>query len=202
MDASHGKGPTHGGVTQLLQRWTAGDQGALDELLPIAYQELRRIAAGPARRGAPGHTLQTTGLVHEAHLRLVDQHDTRWQNRPQFFGVAAQAMRRVLIDYARGKKAAKRGGDAVRVTLKDPSAPAEGPDVELLALEEAMTRLAALEPQHATAVELRYFTGLCIEETAQVLGISPTTVKREWAMACAWLRRELAPDRGRPATTT
>jgi RNA polymerase sigma factor (TIGR02999 family) len=201
MDSSDRKGPTQAGVTQLLHRWAAGDHAALDELLPVVYQELQRIAARQLRRESPGHTLQTTGLVHEAYLRLVDQRDARWQNRAQFFGVAAQAMRRVLIDYARGKKAAKRGGDAVRVTLEDASAPAEQPDVDLLGLDEALTRLAALDPQQAKVVELRYFTGLGIEETAQVLGISPATVKREWAMARAWLRRELAADRTDSGTT-
>jgi RNA polymerase sigma factor (TIGR02999 family) len=202
MDSSGRKGPIQTGITQLLHRWGAGDDRALDELLPIVYQELQRIAARQLRRESPGHTLQTTGLVHEAYLRLVDQRDARWQNRAQFFGIAAQAMRRVLIDYARGKKAAKRGGDAVRITLTDASAPAEQPDADLLALDEALTRLAALDPQQAKVVELRYFTGLGIEETAQVLDISPATVKREWAMARAWLRRELAPDRTPPTTAT
>jgi RNA polymerase sigma factor (TIGR02999 family) len=196
MDSSPKKRPTRGRVTHLLQQWSAGDRTALDELFPVVYQELKRIAARQLRREAPGHTLQTTGLVHEAYLRLVDQRDARWQNRAQFFGVAAQAMRRVLIDHARGKKAAKRGGDPLRVTLTDAESPADEPEAELLALDEALTRLETLDPQQARIVELRYFTGLTIEETAEVLAISPATIKREWAVARAWLRRELKPGPG------
>ena len=179
-------------VTQLLQAWGRGDATALDQLVPVVYDELRSQARRYLRRERPGHTLQTTGLVHEAYLRLVDQKQANWQNRAQFFGVAGQMMRRVLIDHARSKQAAKRGGSDVQVTLEDATAPAEERGVDVLDLDDALTRLAALDPQQAKVVELRYFTGLSIEETAEVLGISPATVKREWAMARAWLRRELA----------
>lgn len=181
-------------VTELLQAWGKGDAAALDQLVPAVYDELHRQAERYLRRERPGHTLQTTGLVHEAYLRLVDQRQADWQNRAQFFGVAAQMMRRVLIDHARSKHAAKRGGSGIQVTLEDATAAAEERGLDLLELDEALTRLAALDPQQAKIVELRYFTGLGIEETAQVLGISPATVKREWAMARAWLRRELASE--------
>jgi len=166
----------------------------LDRLIPIVYDELRQQAHRYLRHERPGHTLQTTGLVHEAYLRLVDQRQEDWKNRAQFFGVAAQMMRRVLIDHARGKQAAKRGGSGIQVTLEDATAAAEERGLDLLELDEALTRLAALDPQQPKIVELRYFTGLGIEETSEVLGISPATVKREWAMARAWLRRELASE--------
>jgi RNA polymerase sigma factor (TIGR02999 family) len=181
-------------VTDLLQAWGKGDAAALDRLLPVVYDELHRQAQRYLRHERPGHTLQTTGLVHEAYLRLVDQRQPDWKNRAQFFGVAAQMMRRVLIDHARSKLAAKRGGSGIHVTLEDASAAAEERGLDLLELDEALTRLAALDPQQAKVVELRYFTGLGIEETAQVLGISPATVKREWVVARAWLRRELGSD--------
>ncbi len=179
-------------VTDLLQAWGRGDSAALDRLIPIVYEELRRQASRYLRRERPGHTLQTTGVVHEAYLRLVDQRQADWQNRAQFFGVAAQMMRRVLIDHARSKQAVKRGGAGIQVTLEDATVAAAERGVDVIELDEALSRLAALDPQQAKVVELRYFTGLGIEETAQVLGISPATVKREWAMARAWLRRELA----------
>jgi RNA polymerase sigma factor (TIGR02999 family) len=179
------------GVTELLRAWGGGDQAALDRLLPVVYDELRRQAQRYLRRERPGHTLQTTALVHEAYLRLIDQRQARWQTRSQFFGVAAQLMRRILVDHARGRHAAKRGGAAIQVPLEEESAAAQERDVDLLALDEALTRLAAFDPQQARVVELRYFTGLGIEETAEALGVSPATVKREWAMARAWLKREL-----------
>lgn len=182
-------------VTDLLRAWGKGDSAALDKLVPLVYDELRRQAHRYLRRERPGHTLQTTGLVHEAYLRLVDQRETDWQNRAQFFAVAAQMMRRVLIDHARSKQAVKRGGDNIRVTLEDAMAAVQERGVDLLDLDEALTRLAELDPQQAKVVELRYFTGLGIEETSQVLAISPATVKREWTMARAWLRRELARER-------
>jgi len=181
-------------VTDLLRAWGKGDTAALDKLVPLVYEELRRQAHRYLRRERPGHTLQTTGLVHEAYLRLVDQRETDWQNRAQFFGVAAQMMRRVLIDHARSKQAAKRGGNQIRVTLEDADAAVQEQGVDLLDLDEALTRLAKLDLQQAKVVELRYFTGLGIEETAQVLDISAATVKREWTMARAWLRRELARE--------
>jgi RNA polymerase sigma factor (TIGR02999 family) len=178
-------------VTGLLQAWGGGDPTALDRLVPIVYDELHRQAQRYLRRENPGHTLQTTALVHEAYLRLVDQREARWQNRAQFFGVAAQAMRRILVDHARRHQAAKRGGSAVPVPLEEGEVAAAGSGVDLVALDDALTRLATLDLQQARVVELRYFTGLGIEETAEALGISPATVKREWAMARAWLKREL-----------
>jgi len=181
-------------VTDLLRAWGKGDTAALDKLVPLVYEELRRQAHRYLRRERPGHTLQTTGLVHEAYLRLVDQRETDWRNRAQFFGVAAQMMRRVLIDHARSKQAAKRGGNQIHVTLEDADAAVQEQGVDLLDLDEALTRLAKLDLQQAKVVELRYFTGLGIEETAQVLDISAATVKREWTMARAWLRRELARE--------
>jgi RNA polymerase sigma factor (TIGR02999 family) len=187
--------PSHT-VTDLLQAWASGDSAALDKLVPVVYEELREQARRYLRRERPGHTLQTTDLVHETYMRLVGQRQANWQNRAQFFGVAAQIMRRVLIDHARSKHAAKRGGVAIQITLDDATETEERDvdlDVDLFELDEALTRLTALDPQQAKVVELRYFTGLGIEEAAQVLGISPATVKREWAMARAWLRRELSP---------
>jgi RNA polymerase sigma factor (TIGR02999 family) len=159
--------------------------------MPAVYEELHRQAKRYLRRERPGHTLQTTGLVHEAYLRLVDQRQSDWRNRAQFFGVAAQMMRRVLIDHARSKRADKRGGSGIQVSFEEETAAAKERGVDLLELDEALNRLAALDPQHARIVELRYFTGLGIDETAHVLGVSPATVKRDWAMARAWLRREL-----------
>jgi RNA polymerase sigma factor (TIGR02999 family) len=178
-------------VTGLLQAWGGGDPAALDQLVPIVYDELHRQAQRYLRRENPGHTLQTTALVHEAYLRLVDQREARWQNRAQFFGVAAQLMRRILVDHARRHHAAKRGGSAIAVPLEEEEVAAGKSDVDLVALDDALNRLAALDPQQARVVELRYFTGLGIEETAEALEISSATVKREWAMARAWLKREL-----------
>ena len=179
-------------VTDLLQAWSGGDPAALDRLVPIVYQELRRQAERFVRQESPGHTLQTTALVHETYLRLVDQRQARWQNRSQFFGVAAQLMRRILVDHARARLAAKRGGAAVHLTLDEIAVETLVSDVDLLALDHALTKLAQLDPQQAKVVELRYFTGLGIEETAEALCVSPATVKREWAMARAWLKRELS----------
>jgi RNA polymerase sigma-70 factor, ECF subfamily len=181
-------------VTGLLLAWGGGDADAGERLLPVVYEELRRQAARAMRREAGEHTLQATALVHEAYLRLVDQRRVEWRSRAQFFGVAAQMMRRVLVDHARGRLAAKRGGGARRVTLDGQGADAAAPDadVDVLALHEALERLAVLDPDQARLVELRYFAGLGIEETAEALGVSPATVKREWAVARAWLRRELA----------
>ena len=165
----------------------AGD-AAPDVLPPEVYAELRRQAERAMRHEAGDHTLQATALVHEAWLRLADQH-VRWRDRAHFHGVAAQLMRRILVDHARARHAAKRGGGATRVTLDDAPAAEQGTDV--LALHEALERLAALDPDQARLVELRWFGGLSIEETGDVLGVSPATVKREWAIARAWLRREL-----------
>ena len=181
-------------VTELLLAWGAGDQGAFDALLPIVYDDLRRQAARALRGESPEHTLQPTALVHEAYFRLVDQHRVQFQNRAHFFGVAAQMIRRILIDHARARRAAKRGGGGTYVTLGEADAHQDVNDsVDVLALHDALDRLAALDPDQAKLVELRYFGGLSIEETAAALGISPATVKREWAVARAWLRRELEP---------
>jgi RNA polymerase sigma factor (TIGR02999 family) len=179
------------GITQLLIKWRNGDQAALNELVPQIYDELRRLAKHYLRQERPGHTLRTTALVHEAYLRLVDEKDVDWQNRAHFFGIAAVRMRHILVEYARSRQAAKRGGGEFRVSLSEADRLAEEPDVSLLALDEALERLEALDPHKSRIVELRYFGGLTIEETAEVLKISPATVKRDWSMARAWLRSEI-----------
>lgn len=180
-------------VTALLRAWTAGDDAALDALVPVVYTELRRQAARAMRRESTGHTLSPTALVHEAYVRLVQAERVPWQNRAQFFGVAARLMRRVLVDHARARHAAKRGGHDRQISLADVGqAEEDGTDAaDVLAVHDALQRLAALDPEQARLVELRYFGGLTIEETATVLSVSPATVKREWVIARAWLRREL-----------
>jgi RNA polymerase sigma factor (TIGR02999 family) len=183
-------------VTQMLANWRNGDSAALNELLPMIYDELRQLAAGYLRRESAGHTLQATALVNEAYLRLVDQTQVNWQNRAHFFGAAANLMRQILIQHARAKHAEKRGGDAQKLYLDEVSGLADNlnqePNLDVLALDDALTQLAALAPQQERVVELRFFAGLSIEETAEALGISPATVKREWNMAKAWLHRELS----------
>jgi RNA polymerase sigma factor (TIGR02999 family) len=186
-------------VTQLLLAWRSGDQAAGDRLLPFIYEELHRQAERAMRRERVEHTLQPTALVNEAYLRLVDQQRVEWRNRSHFFGVAAQIMRRILVDHARGKQADKRGGGVQALTLDGAlvadgggGAAAGSDDVDVLALHDALEALATIDPMQARLVELRYFTGLNIEETAEALEISPATVKREWAVARAWLKRELA----------
>jgi RNA polymerase sigma factor (TIGR02999 family) len=181
-------------VTQLLIGWGQGDKEALDRLVPIVYDELRRQAARYLRRERVGHTLQTTALIHEAYLRLVDQRNVHWQNRAHFFGIAAQLMRRILVDHARTKKRAKRGGSDLRVSLGDVQAVVKGKDLNVVALDEALDRLAEIDEQQSKIVELRFFSGLTVEETAEVLGISTATVKRDWSMAKAWLHREISND--------
>ena len=184
-------------VSELLLAWGAGDRAALDALVPIVYAELHGQARHALRREGVGHTLQPTALVHEAFLRLVDQRRARWESRTQFFAVAAQVMRRVLVDHARTRLAAKRGGGAQPVTLADVGADAEravaggSADVDVLALDAALGRLTTLDPTKARLVELRYFAGLSIAETAAALGVSASTVDREWAITRRWLRREL-----------
>lgn len=172
------------------------DKAALDALLPAAYAELRALASRYLRSERPGHTLQPTALVHEAYMRLSEQRQVDWRDRAQFFGIAAQMMRRILLNYAEAKNAAKRGGELTRVTLDESvgGGVGETADVDLVALDEALTSLARIDARQARVVELRFFAGISIEETAEVLGISPATVKREWSMAKAWLRRELAND--------
>ena len=181
-------------VTQLLIAWNGGDKDALDKLLPIVYDELRRQAARYLRRERPGHTLQTTALIHEAYLRLIDQKSVHWQNRAQFFGIAAQMMRRILVDHARTKHRAKRGGSDVRVSLTDATSVTKDPDLNLVELDEALNRLEKIDPQQSKIVELRFFSGLNVEETAAALQISPATVKRDWKVAKAWLHREISHD--------
>jgi RNA polymerase sigma factor (TIGR02999 family) len=178
-------------VTRLLDDVSAGSHEALDRLLPYVYGELRRRAAAYLRKERVGHTLQPTALVHEAWIRLVDQRDVRWQNRAHFFAIAAQAMRRILVDYARTQQRAKRGGGARPVTLVESSAMIPAREVDLVALDEALTRLAAVDSTQSRLVELRFFGGLTVEETAAVMGTSPATVKREWTIAKAWLHHEL-----------
>jgi RNA polymerase sigma factor (TIGR02999 family) len=185
-------------ITGLLLAWQAGDERALDDLLPIVYGELRRQARRVLRREAEGHTLQPTALVHEAYLRLIDQRRAHWESRTQFFAVAAQVMRRILVDHARARRRGKRGGGATQVTLTgvaagdDPMVDSDAMPVDTLDLDEALTRFAALDPDKARLVELRYFAGLTTAEAAAALGVSPATVGREWAVARAWLRRELS----------
>ncbi len=183
-------------VNQLLVDWGNGNQQALEELLPLIYNELRHLAHSFLNRERPGHTLQTTALVHEAYLKLIDQRDARWQNRSHFFAIAAQAMRRILIDSARKHAAAKRGGPQEKLALDEAANVSLEPDSNLLALDEALKSLAVIDPQQERLVELRYFGGLTIEETAEVMDLSPATIKREWAMARAWLYQSLlnTPD--------
>ncbi len=184
-------------VTQLLVDWGQGDQKALDKLMPLVYSELRRLAGNYLRRERQGHTLQPTALVNEAYLKLVDQRNTRWQNRAQFYGVAAQLMRRILVDHARQRQAAKRGGsDQQRLSITSAGQlgarqMATEPAIDLLALHEALNELAKMDPQQGRIVELKFFGGLSIEETAEVMGIGHATVERDWKMARAWLRRKL-----------
>ena len=187
--------PTCSMVTELLLAWGAGDKAALDELMPAVYDELRRLAQIYLSRERPGHTLQTTALVHEAYLRLIDQRSVNWQNRAQFFGIAAQMMRRILINHAQERNAKKRQGYATRVALDDAVSFFEKRDLDLMALDEALNGLAALDPQQTQIVELRFFGGLTIEEVSEVLGISPATTKREWDSAKLWLRRTLSTGR-------
>ena len=180
------------GITQLLIDWSDGDQAALEKLMPLVYDELRRLASNYLRRERASHTLQPTALVNEAYLKLVDQRNAKWQNRAHFFGISAQLMRRILVDHARQHQAAKRGGSKQqRLSITSAERVAKQPEVDLLALNEALDELTTMDPQQAQIVELKFFGGLSIEETAEVLGISHATVERDWKMARAWLRRQL-----------
>jgi RNA polymerase sigma factor (TIGR02999 family) len=179
-------------VTDLLLASRAGDRDASDLLIKALYGELRRKAAALLRRERPGHTLQPTALVHEAYLRLIDQKRVAWQNRAHFLGVAAEMMRRILIDHARTRKAAKRGGGATRITLDESLAPSGPRELDLIALDKALNELATLDSRQSRVVELRAFGGLSVEETAEVMDISPATVKRYWAFSSAWLARRLS----------
>ncbi len=182
-------------ISEILVNWAQGDSGAREALIPLVYDELRRIARCRLRGERPNHTLQSGALVHEAYVRLVDLEPPQWQNRAHFFGVAAQVMRHILVDYARNRLAAKRGGGAPRLTLETKFALLPKPDVDLLELDDALNKLAALDPEQSRIIEMRFFGGLSIEETATALDISPATVKREWATARAWLQREMRKDR-------
>jgi RNA polymerase sigma factor (TIGR02999 family) len=183
--------PTPGAVTRLIADARGGDTLALEKLVPLVYSELRRLAARYMRRERPGQSLQATALVHEAYLRLLKDDDLSYQNRAHFLGIAARSMRQILVEHARARDADKRGGERRRITLDESVAAGEPLDVDLLALDEALERLAQRNAQQSQIVELRYFGGLTNEETAEALGISPATVKRAWAVARAWLFREL-----------
>jgi RNA polymerase sigma factor (TIGR02999 family) len=178
-------------ITQLLLAWGKGDEAALDQLIPAVYGELRRIAGNFMRRQNPGHTLQASALVNEAFLRLVDSNKVNWQSRTHFFAVSAQLMRRVLVDAARRRNSQKRGGDRLRITLDDRIDISNENETDLVALDEALTRLADLNPRHSRIVELRYFGGLTEEQVAEMLDVSARTVRRDWSVARAWLYREL-----------
>lgn len=181
-------------LTRLLDNWGQGDAQARDALIPLIYTELRGIARRYLRRERPDHTLQSAALVNEAYLRMTRQQPGKFENRAQFFGFAAQMMRHILVDHARGRLAAKRGAGAPRLSLDPEIAPPEKHEMDLVVLDDALTKLAALDAEQSRLIELRYFGGLSIEETAVVMGISPATVKREWATARAWLKREI--DKG------
>jgi RNA polymerase sigma factor (TIGR02999 family) len=183
--------PSSEGITELLIDWGQGDQAALDRLMPLVYDELRRLANNYLRREPAGHTLQPTALVNEAYLKLVGQR-TNWQNRAHFFAISAKLMRRILVDHARQRQAAKRGGsEQQRLSITSAETIVKQPAVDLLALNEALDELAKMDQQQSRIVELKFFAGLSIEETAEVLGISHATVERDWKMARAWLRRQL-----------
>ncbi|HEX9422922.1 MAG TPA: sigma-70 family RNA polymerase sigma factor [Pyrinomonadaceae bacterium] len=178
-------------VTQLLVAWSDGDQSALDQLVPLVHGELRRLARSYMRGERHGHTLQTTALVNEAYLRLVDQKNVRWQNRAHFLAIAAQLMRRILVDYARRRQYRKRGGGALQVSLAAAESLSDERTPDLVALDEALVSLAEMDPRRSQVVELRFFGGLNIEETAEILKVSPTTVERDWTTAKAWLYQRI-----------
>jgi RNA polymerase sigma factor (TIGR02999 family) len=183
-------------VTTLLMDWSSGDRAALDQLTPLIYQQLRVLAEQALRRERPGHTLQSTALAHEAFLKLVDQQRVSWKGREHFFAVAARIIRRILVDHARSRKSLKRGGGNTTVTFEEQLSPIEERSVDMIALDQALEALSKMDPQQGRIIELRFFGGLSIESTAHVLGISPSTVNREWNLARAWLFRELSPRAG------
>ena len=183
-------------ITQLLKDWSGGDQEALEQLVPLIYDELRRAARRYMRRESADHTLQTTALVNEAYLRLVDQKHVRWEGRAHFFALAAQVMRNILVDYARRRRYQKRGGGARRVSLEEAAAFSREPGAEIIALDEALKLLADIDPRRSRVVELRFFGGLDLKETAAVLDVSPATALRDWNLAKAWLYRELSREGG------
>ena len=183
--------PSPDGVTQLLLDWSNGDKAALDKLMPLVYEELRRVAHHYMRQERPGHTLQTTAIVNEAYIHLINQREVQWQNRTHFFGIASLIMRRILTGYARSRQCAKRGGSAQQVALEEAMLVSEERVAEMVALDDALNSLALIDERKSQIVEMRFFGGLSIEETATVLGVSPTTVKDDLNLAKAWLRREI-----------
>lgn len=183
--------PSPRSITELLIEWRDGDETALDRLMPLVYEELRRLARYYMRRERPGHTLQTAALVNEAYLRLVDHKGMRWQNRAHFYAVASQAMRRILVDHARSRQYLKRGGGSQIVGLDEAAAVVQKQAVDVVALDDALTDLSAIDPRKSQIVEMRYFGGMTVEETAEVLGLSPVTVMRDWSTAKAWLLRAI-----------
>ncbi len=186
--------PSPHDVTQLLVAWGNGDQSARDQLMPLVYDELHRLAHQYMNRERPGHTLQTSALVNEAFLRLVDQRDVHWQNRAHFLGIAAQMMRRILVDYARNRQYAKRGGNARQVSLDEAVIVSNERSADVVALDEALKSLAEFDLRKSQIVELRFFGGLSIDETAEVLTVSPGTVMRDWTLAKAWLKRAMGTN--------
>src|SRR5580692_7780741 len=191
LRAAQSDQPAVGEVSTLLRAWSGGDQSALDKLTPIVYDGLRRLARRYMRRERPGHSLQTTALVHEAYMRLVDYERMRWQDRAHFFAVSAQLMRRILVEHAR-RHNLKRGGGLQHVSLEEAAVVGGGQDADLVALDDAMNALARLDTRKAQVVEMRFFGGLSVEETAAVLKVSSVTVKRDWSTAKLWLYREMA----------
>ncbi|HXI90958.1 MAG TPA: sigma-70 family RNA polymerase sigma factor [Blastocatellia bacterium] len=183
--------PSPGTITRLLVDWRDGDKAALDRLVPLVYRELRRLAGYYMRRQRAHHTLQTSALINEAYLRLIDHKNMRWENRAHFYAVAAQAMRRILVDHARSRGYAKRGGGALKVSFDEAVIGAEERGAELIALDDALQDLAELDPRKSQVVELRYFGGLSVEETAEVIGVSSVTVMREWRSAKGWLLKAI-----------
>lgn len=179
-------------VSLLLQDWRNGDRKALDALLPLVYQELRRLAHFQLQKERPDHTLQSAALVHEAYLRLIGLNAPQWESRTHFFAIAAQLMRQILVDYARRHSAAKRGGSACKLPLEDANLASRGKDVDVVALDEALNSLAKIDPRQSRVVELRFFAGLSLQEISQALEIAPATVQRDWTTARAWLHREIS----------
>jgi len=182
-------------ITKLLIAWGEGDEAALEKLTPLVYQELRRLAKRYMRRENTDHTLQATALVNEAYLRLIEQKNVRWQNRAHFFAISAQLMRRILVDMARARRYSKRGGDARRVPLDEALVVSKERGEDLVALDDALQSLAVIDPRKSRVVELRFFGGLSVEETAELLKVSPDTVMRDWKMAKVWLHRELSKEK-------
>lgn len=194
--SSDHKTDTQQQITERLIAWNSGDTAALDDVIRAVYQELRRMADRYLRLERPGHTLQPTALVHEAYLRLIDQTQVNWQNRAHFFGVAAQMMRRILVDHARTKQRDKRGGPAIKLSLDEVANLSKGRPVDLVALDEALKSLAEIDQRKGRVVEMRYFGGLSVDETAEALEVSPQTVMRDWKLAKAWLYQEIRSEAG------